>query len=333
MSTVQPSAARGLFDEIKSHGERAAEFIASFCNQPNPRCENDWLDFKVDPGDRNDKERKGIWVEALSGYANTGGGVIVWGIDAPDRCAESVKPITNPDALRSLLQEWVRDGTDPPVPNVEVESFLFTGANAGFVVCFVPESAHKPHCAIAKKCRQYFIRLADSFREAPTPLLRALFYPQFRAIPKLSVTVYWSQHESDPNLRRIYVYSNLANIGTGTARQPFLIVSTNSPMDRRGPDIHLMRGEWTKGLINSQTYEVFTGRPIHPGQSLDFFTREIDCPRKNDGVPNCDDLWFRFRFFADGQEEQRYIAKFVPSALECNNGMTVIAEPDSAQEP
>ena len=53
----------------------------------------------------------------------------------------------------------------------------------GFVVCLIPESAHKPHRAeFADK--HYYIRAGDDFLIAEPGLLRTLFYPRNR--PKMA---------------------------------------------------------------------------------------------------------------------------------------------------
>jgi hypothetical protein len=338
MSQAKRSGGHELFEEIKSHGDQAADFIASFCDQPNPRSENDWLDFKVDPGHRDESGRKKLWFVALSGFANTGGGLLVWGIDAPDRVAESVRPVADPEGLKASLFAWRLDGTDPTVPNVEIESFHFADkSRGGFVVCLVPESTHKPHCTVIPKSRQYFVRLGDSFRVAPTSLLRALFYPQFQAIAKVTAWMHWSPHPNTPALCRGRAQAAFENVGTGSAKRPYLMVSTNGPVECRGNDIYVAHPDWAKRQIGSGLFELYTGRSIHPGQSLELFSREWDWPRRKfpdgtaNGPPDCDDLWFKFQFFAEGQEPQLLIAKFTPSAQTSNMTVTAVGESIDSQ--
>ncbi len=90
-------------------------------------AETEYVDFKnsatVDPREQN-PERKDIeqWIEALSAFANTEGGVLVWGIDARKNgedidCAVALKPLPNPlkhaqlpqirmNCLKSLAMNW-----------------------------------------------------------------------------------------------------------------------------------------------------------------------------------------------------------------------------------
>src|SRR5207237_1136966 len=139
-----PSLARLFFEQIIGSTEPAA-FIRGFV--ASRMREEEWLDFKQF---MNDGDAKAAWSTALSGFANTGGGVLVWGIDArkdpTDQidAACAVMPIAAPSKLASRLNELHRGATDPPVTGVEVREFLDAGSSDGFVVCFVPESKSKP---------------------------------------------------------------------------------------------------------------------------------------------------------------------------------------------
>jgi hypothetical protein len=89
---------------------------------------------------------KGVWLQALSGFSNNEGGVLVWGLDArKDKTSNidqivGVKPINDPQGLRAKLLEWRRQATDPPVGNVQVQAYDHpTEAGKGFVVCFIPK--------------------------------------------------------------------------------------------------------------------------------------------------------------------------------------------------
>ena len=60
--------------------------------------------------------------------------------------------------------ELHHQATDPPVLNVEIESYPDPGASgAGFVVCLVPESPFRPHRAEHVTNKPYYIRAGDDF--------------------------------------------------------------------------------------------------------------------------------------------------------------------------
>src|SRR5262245_39865293 len=56
---------------------------------------------------------------ALSGFANSDGGVLVWGV-ATDKheCAEKLKPITDPAAFLAVLKKSILQTTQPVVDDV-----------------------------------------------------------------------------------------------------------------------------------------------------------------------------------------------------------------------
>src|SRR5438552_3985837 len=74
------SLAREFFNAISQDANPYLKLAALVASQP-PTFETEWLDFKG--ADRLDDEGiKEIWSKALSGFANSGGGVLIFGIDA-----------------------------------------------------------------------------------------------------------------------------------------------------------------------------------------------------------------------------------------------------------
>jgi predicted HTH transcriptional regulator len=175
------SSARVFFDHILTQPDRFA-YLSSLPEPPRyPFFENEWMDFKGAP--RNEKDERRIWSKALSGYANTTDGLIVWGIDARKTGTRKIDPacglnlIPDPDAFESRLRDWIRDTTNPPVMDVKYAS-ISGPAGAGFVVCLIPKSSHRPHRAEFAD-GHYYYRAGDDFLEAWPDLLRILFYPQY----------------------------------------------------------------------------------------------------------------------------------------------------------
>ena len=77
MSDLQSRAAQ-LYQEIVGHSDPAA-FLCQLVDQH--KAENDFLEFKG-AGTIGDKDIRKHWSQALSGFANTEGGVLIWGIRA-----------------------------------------------------------------------------------------------------------------------------------------------------------------------------------------------------------------------------------------------------------
>lgn len=229
------STARQLFDRLVAGGSAEIERLVT-----DKVHETEWLDFKS--GEHLDDD-KTTWSEAICGFANNQGGVIVWGIDArKDKesgvdAACDVKPVASPQALRSRLLELLRTAVEPPLAGVEVRDVIQGVAGGpGFVVCLVPESDTKPHRAEMLKNKPYIIRIADAFINPSPSLLRSLFFP--RSGPRLWVEIepVWQEITFDamtttamPKDIEVLFRINIGNSGFVSAKDVFAAVSTEPP--------------------------------------------------------------------------------------------------------
>lgn len=135
------STARQFFEELIGGGFARVEALVT-----NAVYETEWLDFKSGEHLKDVKETSS---EAICGFGNNQGGILVCGVDArKDKetgfdVACDVKPVTNPATLCSKLIELLRFAVEPPLPGVELRESLRSDGT-GFVVCFIPESTTKP---------------------------------------------------------------------------------------------------------------------------------------------------------------------------------------------
>lgn len=152
---MPPSQARLFFDSIVKDADPVAA-IRKLITTPPSVFEEEWLDFKVEDSNPrvSEKKNKEIWSEALGGFANNQGGVLIWGVDARKEdhggvkidaaCGESL--ISNPIGLKSRLKDLLTAATDPPLAGVEIEPYGIPGnPGKGFVVCYVPKGDLKPY--------------------------------------------------------------------------------------------------------------------------------------------------------------------------------------------
>ena len=87
---------------------------------------------------------------ALSGFANSDGGVLVWGIetDKEDRAAK-LKPISSVIDFEARLKKSLLNTVQPFVDGVQIVAILEDGAEgAGYVKVLVPRSEKTPHRAM-----------------------------------------------------------------------------------------------------------------------------------------------------------------------------------------
>jgi len=251
--------------------------------------ENEWRDFKEakfingslppESGEKRQEEErrkhkiKEIWSENLSAFANTDGGVLIWGIKAPRRVAESLSLAGDARALQDRLIELQNEAVDPPVLGVEVRAVTQKGKKEGFVVCYIPGSAYPPHRAKWAK-REYYMRVGDSNLPIPTSLLRLMFYP--RSIPLLVpvVSAKLVKAPNDPNttgstlhrrdgLFHIEIRIVIVNRGNASAQDPFVMIK---------PDLHCRGNHFELNPMWLETQgpraEFSCKTVIHPDQTI-----------------------------------------------------------------
>jgi hypothetical protein len=267
------SAAESFYRQIAEAGNPAA-FLNDLVSTHTQ--EEEWLEFKgaQDPTSGNqipDATVAKYWSKAISGFANTGGGVLIWGIDARlDTTtgidgAGALSLVPDPPAFKLRLNHLLQHATDPPVMGIALNEYSHPGqAPAGFVVCLVPESSFKPHRAERVEGKPYFIRINDRFEIAPHPLLRHMFYPQHHARFRLEVGVNWVE---DNHRIVVRVDARLANVGQKSAHDVLVQVRTNPTFG-----IHPYHPFYNVEPNVSGWHPFASHRPLHPSFPERLFT-------------------------------------------------------------
>jgi hypothetical protein len=316
-----PTRARAYFDELLDAKDKVA-YIQSLCDPADPAVENDWREFKEHPGSGNEDKVKGIWAEALAGFANTEGGVLVWGVVAkettlPDGtkvdAAHRVQRVADPRDLRAKLLKWQVSMTDPPVAGVEVLEIVDpNNSGEGFVACCVPESKVKPHRTDVKGSKQYIYRAGDSFRVLPTALLRDLFFPHrvvaFTVQGKMTVRVPADTRETRAEISFMVT---IANTGSGSARDLCVAVG---PLTTDLQPVEWMGGGWGRLPHLGGVTALLAAAPLHPGEErLLFNLRASSNVRSAAGgivLPSALSPEMRFTFYSTDQPRQTASMQF-----------------------
>ncbi len=198
------------------------------------QVECEWLDYKELPSwekailapdvfKKHEDKIKEIWSEALGGFANTQGGVLILGVEAPKGIPRSIKPIPNAIEKVTRLHELIMNATVEAIQGVQIEAALRPGTNEGVIFCFVPLSDLRPHRS-EWRSQNYMIRVSDGFKVAPNGLLKNLFYPYSR--PSLVVTD--SAHHGYENDQWTFdVKLDLTNLGTSSAADISIVYLLN----------------------------------------------------------------------------------------------------------
>jgi hypothetical protein len=251
MESNRDSIAHVLFEKLKNNADPLGA-IRALISPQSPTFEDDHLDFKTtfDQGKGiplADEKIKEMWSEALGGFANTGGGLIVWGIDARkvNGVDAAMKEILVPDvfAFQTKLKEWARNANDSPVADVEYAAFKAIG-DEGFLLCLIPQSNHSPHNSEFIKNKPYIMRVGDSFIKIGPAQLRRMFYPQFCPDLKYSVKCSNNQHPAILDAFSVSLELSVENIGRGSAKDLFVVVKMRCDKRHEPQPTGLGNGDW-----------------------------------------------------------------------------------------
>jgi hypothetical protein len=312
-----PSLARDFYDQFLAAPDRLA-FLRSLIHSTPPTYETDWLDFKGQPNpDLKHPKWREMWCEALVGFANNGGGVLVWGIDArKDKdtnvdAASAEVPVDNPAGVKSRLQELHRGAVDPPLLNVEIECVDIPGSGGkGFVVCFVPEGSFKPYRTEQGRSSQFLIRSGDSFYVMGRPIIQTMFYPRtrplFRVVASLEFAL--TRRDSRP-VAAMACEARIVNEGNATAKDAFVVVG--AVVEKSSEAIRYTTPNWAWETATVGTEREFRShRPLHPNRFSPLFKAEWEVETRllhSDNsrmVPYCHNPEFALLVFCEHQERQ-----------------------------
>ncbi len=170
--------AADIFKKLVSKGEQAIdEFIY------DRQTEELFLDFKRANSDGNynynslhKDDRKNL-SKAISGFGNSEGGVLVWGVDCSrdledGDVAKAKNKVYNVRRFLSWLESAVSGCTIPPHKGVVNQIIHEDAEGNGYIATFIPNSDFAPHMAANNI---YYIRSGSSTLPVPHSVLSGMF--------------------------------------------------------------------------------------------------------------------------------------------------------------
>src|SRR6266446_9024331 len=111
-----PSRASVFLQKVENLGPAAAyDYIANLAKKSAQTDENEWREFKgggflsgltassIQKRQDTDRKLKEIWSECLGAFANSAGGILIWGIKEPKRIAEGLDLVPDVKAIQDRL--------------------------------------------------------------------------------------------------------------------------------------------------------------------------------------------------------------------------------------
>lgn len=142
-------------------------------------CEH--LDFTLFYN-RPDAEKK--LAKSLCSFANSSGGVLIFGVRAEKNAAgvEKARELV-PVADAAMEAVWLLERgasiADPPIANLEVTAICPPSLKgSGFIVCFVPASKSAPHRTSNAGGHRWLMRSPTGNIDIPPAILRQMFLPE-----------------------------------------------------------------------------------------------------------------------------------------------------------
>lgn len=162
--------------------------------------------------------------KAISGFGNSSGGVIVWGIDcSPDNfvdgadVARAKVPITNIQRFMANIQGAISGCTIPPHDKVECHALRIED-DLGYLITYIPESQNSPHQVVGKN--QYYIRAGSDFFPAPHQVLAGMFGRRPQPHVYQMFTISPMRHNGNTLVAELGIMAT--NGGPGIARDLFI---------------------------------------------------------------------------------------------------------------
>ncbi len=152
-----------------------------------------YLEFKEKSDRRDGKlsdDDKKNFSKSLSGFANSDGGVLVWGLErGKNETAKSLKPIEDLDEFIKSLKKILINAVQPFVDDVRIEPiYVSKKSSAGYVKCLIPRSDKTPHRAVLAD-REYYKRSTEGFYKLEHFDLEDMFGRRQRPLLNLSLSL------------------------------------------------------------------------------------------------------------------------------------------------
>ena len=261
--------ATNLFERLKAF--KTQQELVQYCEESLSPVEKEHYDYKTKADSRNPKleaSDQNNLAKALSGFSNSAGGVLTWGIEN-----ETLKPrpIAQAHKFLDYLLELAPNATEPSIQGVDghVVPADSSTDDGGFILLLIRESEAPPHRVLLRDREiqgHYYIRCASSFMKASHSQLEDMFGRRPR--PKLVLELVRLTKDFKGNPGTVNAVFKLRNNGRGLAKRPFVIAKLSEGFKGyggrfqvRNSNVFEENGQVGVSMIDDEV--------IHPGVDLE----------------------------------------------------------------
>lgn len=165
--------AKALFDSLATY-PRIQELIDA------GEAEDQYLECKAPGSPQFNRDTRAKLARSASGFGNSGGGVIIWGVSTVKHGASGLDILTQIEPIgnvKRLAQQIDRALPGLTVPQLALESSRILhrakGDTKGLIVTYIPPTPGDPLQSTVD--RNFYFRSGDEFREMPYEMLRRMF--------------------------------------------------------------------------------------------------------------------------------------------------------------
>jgi len=165
-------AAQQLYNSLTSY-EDLESLIAS------AEAENLYLECKAPSEPRLSREQKAKLSQALSGFSNAAGGVIIWGISTTKHAQSGLDILTQLEPIGHLslfanhIKKAIPTSCRPSIINTQTKTIKKSPSDTkGIAVTYIPKNEGDP---IQANDNLFYFRSGDEFIAAPYEIIKRLF--------------------------------------------------------------------------------------------------------------------------------------------------------------
>jgi len=281
---------RALFERITSEGEAA---IRELCDEQ--KQETLTLEFKTKQSPERiglanaDKKNLG---KALSGFSNSAGGLLIWGVkaqlDTETRidCAQSLSPISSIGSFEHEISRLVPEYIIPQNDAVQIQVVpSIENQDSGYLLVLIEPSELRPHMSMED--HRYYRRAGDQFRQMEHYEIQDMF----NRIAPVKLEIFYDSVRINTTAPHALISFGISNNTRLTAKFPYVHITSISGgrFEEFGPN---RDGTWFLPLMPSDVGHYFRGGiddVLNPGRKLVVFGIRVPLKFRGNRVPYFDD--------------------------------------------